>query len=695
MTDAKVTSEHLQRAAYLYVRQSSLHQVFENTESTARQYALKHRARALGWMDEKIVVIDDDLGLSGASAKERKGFQRLVADVGLGEVGLVMGLEVSRLARNNSDWHRLLEICALTDTLILDEDGLYDPGHFNDRLLLGLKGTMSEAELHILRARLQGGLLNKARRGELRMPLPAGLLYDGASRVVLDPDQQVREAVECLFATFQRTASASAVVRHFRKNGLLFPGRVKTGTCPSEMLWTPLTHNRVRVVLHNPRYAGAFVFGRTRTRIRPADGTARTSEVPQSQWKVFLPDVHEGYITWEQFQQNQRQLVSNAVAHGQDRRHGPPRSGPALLQGIVLCGRCGGRMTVRYKTRKTMLAPIYVCQQEGIKYATPKCQTVPGTAVDEAIGGLLVEMVTPTSLDVAMEVFDEIRARREEVVRLHKAQLEHARHEAELAQRRFLLVDPGNRLVAADLERRWNDALRTMASIEEECTRAASVQTPDLTAEEILRVRKLAEDFPAVWNDPRATSQERKRMVRLLIEDVTLLKTDTIHVMVRYKGGVTTELRVPIPMCAWEARQTPAIVLERIREMARTMTDGEIAEGLNTQGVHSGAGLSFTSRTVKRLRHQYGIAGLYEHMRERGFLTSKEIMERLGVCQRTIMKWSKTGLLRAHRYNDKDQVLYEDMGEDFPVKWAKQRGITPRSVGGNVMESTDEVQYDA
>ncbi len=695
MTDPKVTSEHLQRGAYLYVRQSTLQQVVENTESTERQYALRHRARALGWGEDQIVVVDDDMGLSGASAKGRKGFQFLVAEVGLGEVGLVMGLEVSRLARNNADWHRLLEICALTDTLILDEDGLYDPGHFNDRLLLGLKGTMSEAELHILRARLQGGLLNKARRGELRIPLPVGLVYDGASKVILDPDQQVRGAVGCLFATFQRTGSAFSVARHFHENGLLFPGRVPYGPRPGKMVWAPLTPQRAIRVLHNPRYAGAFVFGTTRTRKNPVDGTRRTRKVPKNEWTVFLPDTHEGYISWKRYEKNQRQLASNAAAHGADRRHGPPRSGPALLQGIVLCGKCGGRMTVNYHTRGTTRVPTYICQRERIEHRPQVYHIVPGALVDEAIGRLLVEMVTPASLDVTMQVFDEIRKRREEVVQLHRARLERAHHEAELAQHRFLLVDPGNRLVAEDLERRWNDALRAVALIEEECARAASEQTSDLTTEETARIRELAEDFPAVWSNPRTTPQERKRMVRLLIEDVTLLKADEIHLMVRFKGGATTEVRVPAPLPVWQVHRTLSAVLERIREMARTMTDSEIAEGLNAEGLRSGTVLPFSSKMLNRLRHQYGIPGPYEHMRKQGFLTTKEVAERRDVRPETVKRWQRAGLLKVHRYNDRGNVLYEDMREGFPVKWAKQRGIEVRLVVGNVMDGTDGVQYDA
>ena len=347
----KVTASHLQRDAYLYVRQSTVRQVFENTESTRRQYALRERAVALGWPIERVVVIDSDLGKSGASGTDREGFQELVGEVGMGRVGIVLGLEVSRLARNSTDWHRLLEICALTDTLILDEDGIYSPSDFNDRLLLGLKGTMSEAELHVLRARLRGGILNQARRGALRMPLPVGLVYDPLGRVVLDPDSQVRQSFGHLFETFERTGSASAAVKHFREQGLRFPRRPRSGVHKGELLWEALLHWRVLHVLHNPRYAGAFVFGRTRTRKRP-DGTVEIKKLPREEWTVLLPDAHPGYISWEQFEANQKRLRGNAQAHGSDRRKSPPREGPALLQGLVVCGVCGRRMTVRYHTRK-------------------------------------------------------------------------------------------------------------------------------------------------------------------------------------------------------------------------------------------------------------------------------------------------------------------------------------------------------
>ena len=353
----KVTESHLRRTAYLYVRQSTLRQVFENTESTHRQYALRERALALGWSVEDITVIDTDLGKSGAYG-DRDGFKYLVAEVGMGRAGIVLGLEASRLARNNLDWHSLLQICGLTHTLIFDEDGIYDPSEFNDRLLLGLKGAMSEAELHLLKARLRGGLLNRAKRGVLKMALPVGLVYDPLDRVVLDPDAQVQLTLRTLFATFTRTGSASATVKHFRAQGLSFPRRPRSGPRKGELHWQPLTHARVLEVLHNPRYAGAFAFGRHRTRRLP-DGRTEIRRLVRDEWTVLLTDRHPGYIAWDTYEANHRRLAENARAHGTDRRRSPPREGPALLQGLAVCGVCGCRMTVRYVGRSERQAPYY------------------------------------------------------------------------------------------------------------------------------------------------------------------------------------------------------------------------------------------------------------------------------------------------------------------------------------------------
>src|SRR3989475_7979160 len=330
-TSQKVTASQLKRSAFLYIRQSTACQVLEHTESTARQYALRKRAVALGWQDDQVIVIDSDQGQSGASAADREGFQRLVAEVSMGRVGIVLGLEVSRLARNSADWHRLLELCAMTGTLILDEDGLYDPATFNDRLLLGLKGTMSEAELHVLQARLKGGILHKASRAALKVPLPVGLLYAENQTVILDPDAQIQQAVRLLFATFKRVGSAWATVKYFRTQGLLFPRRVRSGPHTGELHWMPLQHNAVLKVLRNPRYAGAFCFGRTQTRKHP-DGTLHTQTLPQEQWLVLIQDVHAGYISWEDYEAHLVQLRAHRQAHGEDRRHGPPREGPALRE---------------------------------------------------------------------------------------------------------------------------------------------------------------------------------------------------------------------------------------------------------------------------------------------------------------------------------------------------------------------------
>jgi DNA invertase Pin-like site-specific DNA recombinase len=695
MVDQKITSDHLRRIAYLYVRQSSMRQVIENKESTKRQYALKNKALALGWSLDQIIVIDDDLGLSGTSMHERKGFQHLVVEVGLGHVGLVMGLEVSRLARNNTDWNRLLEICALTNTLLLDEDGLYDPGFFNDRLLLGLKGTMSEAEIHFLRARLQGGILNKAKRGELKMRLPVGFVYDDSGKTVTDPDRQVKEAIEHLFSTFKRTGSAYAVVKHFRENGLKFPACVRSGPHAGEIVWKPLYHYKVLRVLHNPRYTGTFVFGQTRTMKNPIDGKVRIQNIPQNEWKVIIPEVFEGYISWEQYQNNLKQLSDNAAAHSNDRRHSPPGSGPALIQGMVLCGKCGQRMTVRYHARKGDLIPDYVCQEQGIQTATKQCQVIQGEPVDELIGKMLMEMVTPLNLEVSMKVFEEIRTRHDEVVQLHRTGLERARYEAELAQHRFLMVNPDNRLVADNLESRWNEALRTVTELEEKYNCVIAEYKDNLTSEKIERIQKLAKDFPAIWNDARTSAKQRKRMVRLLIEDVTLLKADVIHVKVRFKGGDSMEKCVPIPSVIWKRRQTSTEVIEQIRKMAPLKIDSEIAKELNQQRLHSGTGLSFSRRRVYMLRRDYNIASYYEHLREQGFLTAEELAARIGVHSGTVKKWGKTGILKSRLYNDKGMVLYEDPGENMPIKWEKQRSTTFQSKMIKVTESIDEVQYEA
>src|SRR5437870_7696871 len=469
----KVTARHIQRQAMLYVRQSTLRQVLENTESTARQYALRERAVGLGWPAEQIVVIDQDLGQSGASAADREGFQRLVAEVGLGQVGMVMGLEVSRLARSSLDWHQLLELCSLTGTLILDEDGLYDPATFNDRLLLGMKGAMSEAELHVLRARVRGGILNQAQRAALKLQLPVGLVYAEDDSVRLDPDAQVQQALRTLFATFKRTGSAWATVKYFREQELLFPRRVRVGPHAGELHWMPLQHNAVLKVVRNPRYAGAFCFGRTHTSKHP-DGSLHIQTLPQEQWLFLVREVHAGYISWEDYEANLAQLRANRPAHGDDRRHGPPREGPALLQGLVICGRCGNRMTVGYHDVKKgkRLYPEYRCQKEHVEEGDDKCcQRLLGAGLDTVIADLLLAQLTPLAIETSIQIHEELHAQVQEASRLRAQQVERARYAAELAQRRFSRVEPENRLVADVLEADWNARLREVAEVTEQAQR--------------------------------------------------------------------------------------------------------------------------------------------------------------------------------------------------------------------------------
>lgn len=656
---SKVTAEHLRRLAYLYIRQSTLRQVHENCESTARQYDLKRRAQALGWTTDQVIVIDEDLGLSGATAAGRNGFQRLVAEVGLGRVGVVMGLEVSRLARSSTDWHRLLEICALADTLILDEDGIYDPSHFNDRLLLGLKGTMSEAELHLLRARLIGGQLNKARRGELWMKPPLGFVHDDSGRMVFDPDQQVQQALRLLFETFRRTGSARRVVHHFKTEGVLWPRRINKGARAGELVFGSLEHSRVLGVLHNPRYAGAFVFGQTRQRKVRIGGQLRYRRLKREEWSVFLPNMHPAYISWEEFEANQAKLLDNANGYGEDRLKSPPREGTALLQGLVICGVCGLRMTVRYHTDHGHPIPEYVCQRRGIETATPVCQHLCGAQVDQAVTELVLEAVTPASLEVALEVFEELRARQAEVDRLRRAQVERAREQAELAQRQFMLARPENRLVVDSLERQWNEKLMSLARAEEEYARLSKSQPAALLKEDRDLIHALASDLPRVWNDARTSARDRKRMLRLLIEDVTLVKKLKIQIHIRWKGGATTSLERPLPLSAPDLVRTPAEIVELIRALATENTDAQIAQALNARCLRTGRKHPFTRLIVRHIRIAYDIASYVHHLRSQGWLTVPEIAAQMKVPSWTAKRFAREGVLRAVRANDSGLLLFE------------------------------------
>lgn len=679
----KVTASHLGRNAFVYVRQSTMRQVLENQESTKRQYALRERATALGWEAEQIIVIDCDLGLSGAST-DREGFQKLVSEVGLGRAGIVLGLEVSRLARNSTDWHRLLEICALSETLILDEDGLYDPKDFNDRLLLGLKGTMSEAELHMLRARLRGGLLAKARRGELRIGLPVGLVYDALNRVVLHPDVQVRDTLHLFFRTYFRTGAACATVKHFSDNHIPFPTPAKSNMT-AEVAWGRLNLSRAVNILHNPRYAGAFAYGRYDCS-RRSDGHYRKTKRPREEWEVLLLDSHPGYITWQDYERIEQQLHASAVAFGLERRHGPAREGPALLQGLVLCGRCGARMSPRYHRRGGQLVPDYTCHSRTLQYRDKPCQIVPGGDVDAAMGKLLLETLTPMTLDLTMAVQAEFEGRLLETDRLRTQQIERAEHEAQRARLRYMEVDPTQRLVAATLEADWNEKLRTLDEIQNRVAREreADRSTYDDTAK--ARIRALAEDFPAVWNDSAVHHRDRKRMMALLIVDVTLTKhNEKITMGIRFRGGATTELCIPVPLNAWRKRQTHPKALARLEELIQSHTDGEAASILNEEGFTTGAGAPFGLDSVRWLQYRWEIKNYEDHLRDAGYLTVSEMAAKLNLSKGQTRHWRRTGRLLATPYNDHPDFLFDPIEQQPPAVRARVSCGQP----GNSRTQTD------
>ena len=656
-THQKVTARHLARSAYLYVRQSTMRQVVENTESTERQYALRQRAVALGWPIDSVVVIDSDLGQSGASAADREGFQKLVAEVGMGRAGIVLGLEVSRLARNSTDWHRLLEICALTDTLILDEDGIYDPAHFNDRLLLGLKGTMSEAELHVLSARLRGGLINKARRGELRCRLPIGFVYDPNGRVVHDPDKQVQESVQLFFQTFHQTGAAHATIKSFRTQGLLFPTRVAAGPRTGELVWGPLSLGRATSILHSPWYAGAYAFGRSRHR-KQLDGKARRTKLPTGEWLALLHDAHPGYISWQQYTDNQRRLSESAKALPFDRSQSPPREGPALLQGRVVCGLCGSHMHVRYCTRGDQRFPTYVCVGRGRLFGDPLCQSIAGTQLDAAVGEMIVGAVTPMAIELTLAVQQEIQRRVDDADRLRHRQVERAQYEADLARQRYLLVCPVNRLVADSLEADWNARLRLLDQARDEYQRLRAADRLIVDDEQRRCVLALATEFPTIWRDPSTPDRERKRMLALLIEDVTLIKQHQITAAVRFRGGATTTLTLPRPLTAQQLRATHADVRTQIDVLLNDYSDAQVAHILNERGLHTGAGEAFDAVAVQWVRSTAKLPSLKQRLITAGMLTTRQLGELLGVKRSTIRRWHAQGLVEARICNELGEWLY-------------------------------------
>jgi DNA invertase Pin-like site-specific DNA recombinase len=652
----KIRTEHLDRQALIYVRQSTPMQVRDNIASTARQYDLARRAEQFGWPKGRIHVIDQDQGHSGASTVGRDGFQYLMAEVGFGRAGAVLSLEASRLARSCSDWYRLIEICGLTDTLVIDEDGVYDPTQYNDRLLLGIKGTMSEAELHWIRSRLLGGKLEKARTGQLRSRLPTGLVYDPAGQAVLDPDEQVQQALRLVFDTFARLGAALGVVQYFAENRLRIPTRHYGGSRDGQLAWRPLDHGRVLAILHNPTYTGTYVYGRTKTRnvVLPGEEPrikGRTRRVVVEDWPFVLHDHHPGYITWEQFRRNQQHLTDNCTADHQERR-GAIREGAALLQGLVLCGRCGRRMTIRYMDNGRI--PLYECNQLHKQHGEKTCQSLRGDRIDEAVACVFLEAMKPAQLEVSMAAIDQISQQARRADRQWELMVERARYEAELARRRFQAVEPENRLVARTLERDWEAKLAEVERMERESAARPALSTRLVDPTERARILALAQDLPALWQAATTTQVERKQLLGFLIKDVCLMRTETtIEVAIRWRTEACTVLNIPRPKRSCDARRTDPAALARLRALAAVTSDGEIAQILDREGFRSGTGRPFTTNIVKQLRYSYSIASgcpdqpgsCADGYRADGRCPASVAADLLNVTVSTIADWCQSGLL--------------------------------------------------
>ena len=649
MMTTKITEQHLSRTACIYIRQSTPAQVRFNQESTERQYNLAAKAQTLGWSPEQVRVLDRDLGQSGARTTNREDFKALVSDVAMGNVGAILSLEASRLARSNQDWHRLLELCAITNTLVIDEDGCYDPSQFNDGLVLGMKGTFAQAELHIIRARLHGGKLNKAGKGELRFPLPVGYVWDGDS-IVLDPDQEVQGAVRAVFELFEKEGTAYAVVQRFQALGLRFPRRAYGGAWDGKLVWGRLTHSRVLGLLANPSYAGVYVFGRyqSRKQVAPTGEISTVSRpVPRDQWRVTIPDHHPGYITWDRFLANRHRLEANKT--NGEVIGGPAREGLCLLQGLLVCGSCGRRLTVRY-TGNGGLYPTYECNHARREALTRQaCVTTRATPVDAAISERLLAAVTPVTIELALKALTSLEERDQAIAAQWHRRIERARYEADLAERRYEAVDPANRLIAATLESRWNDALKRVTELEAELASFERRTLRTITADQKQQILQLAGNFPRLWTAPTTKARDRKRMLRALIKDITIAKgrePRQLLLQIRWQGGATETVELALPPKRPDAVRYPPGIVARIRQLAIDRVDDEIAASLDREGLKSATNKRFTASMISWVRFKHRIPG---PARPCGTLSVGEVAQRFGVKPSVVYYWIETGIIEAKR----------------------------------------------
>ena len=642
----KLTAERLERGAIVYIRQSTPGQVLHHQEGRRRQYALPDHARQLGF--QQVAVIDEDQGRSGSGLVERPGFQQLVATVCAGSVGAIFCLEASRLARNCHEWHQLLELCGMTGTAIVDPDGVYDPALMNDRLLLGLKGTMSEFELNLFRQRSAEAIRQKAQRGELQFSLPVGYVWTGEGRMEKEPDVRIQQALSLVFAKMIELGSARQVLLWFRREGIAVPRRSQDQ--PGGLtIWAPATYSALLSLLSNPLYGGAYAFGKTQTRTRVIEGRARKTmghKKPRSEWTVLIPDHHPGYISWEQYERNRATMASNV--HMKSRAEPKAgRGGRALLSGILRCRRCGHLLYVSYSGSQGMVLR-YQCRGAHINRGEPRCITFSGLRVDRAVAGEVLRAIGGNAIEAAVEAAEKMRQHGGEQRRAVELELEQARYEAKLAGRRYEAVDPDRRLVAAELEARWNTALQKVQGLEERVREYdAAGKTPDIPDKEILL--SLAQDLPAVWNAPGTDAGLKQRIVHILVEelvaDVDEDKREII-ILIHWAGGRHSELRVSQRGTGQHGQSTGVEALEVIRQMAGKFGDGEIAATLNRLRPRTGAGNSWNAQRVYGLRRQQGLANQASDGEVRT-LTLQQAAARLGVSELNIRRLIQQKILPA------------------------------------------------
>lgn len=645
---SQVQSQHLQRKAYVYVRQSTMAQVEHNTESLERQYELSERAVALGWRAGEVVVIDEDLGRSGKSTDGRGGFQRLVAEVGLGHVGIVLGIEVSRLARNNAAWYQLLDLCALTDTLIADSDGIYHPGLHNDRLVLGLKGTMSEAELHVLRARLRGGSLHKAGKGELRLPLPAGLDYDETGQVRITPDEAVADAIATVFAYFEQLTSARQVMLRLREEGRKLPRR---GTSDRQVRWVTASYKPIHEILTNPVFAGAYAYGRKRVERRVIDGQVRerVRRAPREDWHVLIEDHHPGYITFERYLANQERLRANWRAP-RGEGGGAVREGRALLQGLIRCGRCGRRMQVGYSGKT--LVPHYACVRGNQLYGTGRCQSVGGRRIERVVLNAVFQALQPAGIEATLRALEHAEDEHRQRVRSAELELERAQIHAERARRQFDACEPENRLVARTLEREWEARLTDVRGTERALVAAAAKRPDPLTDQEIAWCRRAGADLRKAFDAPTTTDRERKQLLRAILTDVIVTvdresEQHTAQLRVVWEGGQVTEHTVALPRTGSHTRCTSQDTVALVRQLAEQYPDKQIAAILSRQGRRTGAGNQFTAHNVHGLRsyHKIPACPVRPASNDGQIVTIAKAAAELDVSTATVHRWLREGFI--------------------------------------------------